>query len=777
MANSEGKKYYWESLDQNTTGENVGIVLDSLCDIVAENEIEENKDTVKWIPGEEGEKGHFELGEGGGGGIAQIQANHYEVIIGDGQGSAYGGSYDSAQKGIGSFYAENCGGIYDGDDTYSRATHYIYGLNQQGSSPTYERYVLGAKYLTTTEYGVTKQKLPNGCFMMVDYNSFMKAKNGSQLTLDMGQIRVSNNGNLIVNGNGGNSAFVSFERTSSDNKETSFVFHDSILNITNGVNVRIHDKATIDMDTSATVWMHNQSLLNIEGQAKITAYNNAQFYMDSNANLHMQGNGSWHPKIMCQGNAAFIMNGEAGLDNNGNPFGPLFILNKNGRVYTSKGNCDTNGGYATGFTNFMRPQGNAKALLKKAWYEYTRTGEITAETLDLIYNTRTEGRYYGGCWQDLSTGELNEVERNMYFYSVYSITNSMKGTLQSMIAYYNEQKSTSITMDLIYNPCAVVKPNLYFTVLNFDSSVLAFLTEEASRDVTANAFKTACDVNGGYSWEKYYTNFKTALENQHIDFNTYFTEEYPIFRSGNYYGFNLLTTIYNFYKEAYPSFPYTLDDFKPSFQYYLSKNEQSLRRVFTAANNGVDDTDSYVASKAQSTNEEIIFKMKTISSSKETQLLNVGKNINYYIDLTNRTIINTTDFQNLIKSISGTTAENIHEDSTIIINGEGYNWIQMASDEFKQVDVRFLDGGSVEFNGDARLVLTSKQLYEKGDFTLPVRYEPGLTISFDYDAQYHRKPTQDSITEIHFSPQDLYTLKYMIENGGTALPDATSQNF
>jgi len=111
--------------------------------------------------------------------------------------------------------------------------------------------------------------------MMVDYNSFMKAKNGSQLTLDRGKIRVSKNGNLIVSGHGADSAFVSFERTSSDNKETSFVFHDSILNITNGVNVRIHDKATIDMDTSATVWMHNQSLLNIEGQAKITAYNNA----------------------------------------------------------------------------------------------------------------------------------------------------------------------------------------------------------------------------------------------------------------------------------------------------------------------------------------------------------------------------------------------------------------------------------------------------------------------------------------------------------------------
>lgn len=84
MADGTGKPYYWESMNINTTGENVGVVLDSLCDIVAENEIEENKNTVKWIPSEEeGGKGHFELGDNGEK-VPPISSNLNEVIIGDG---------------------------------------------------------------------------------------------------------------------------------------------------------------------------------------------------------------------------------------------------------------------------------------------------------------------------------------------------------------------------------------------------------------------------------------------------------------------------------------------------------------------------------------------------------------------------------------------------------------------------------------------------------------------------------------------------------------------
>lgn len=85
-----GSGHYWASSDLNTTGENVGITLDSMCDIIAENDVS-NGNSVVFIPGdiENGEKGHFALGEGSGGG-AEIDASQYQVLTGDGEQGAVG---------------------------------------------------------------------------------------------------------------------------------------------------------------------------------------------------------------------------------------------------------------------------------------------------------------------------------------------------------------------------------------------------------------------------------------------------------------------------------------------------------------------------------------------------------------------------------------------------------------------------------------------------------------------------------------------------------------
>lgn len=84
-----GSAHYWASEDLNTTGENVGITLDSMCDIIAANDVT-NGNAVVFVPGdiEHGEKGHFELGEGGGSG--EIDASHYQVLVGDGEEGAEG---------------------------------------------------------------------------------------------------------------------------------------------------------------------------------------------------------------------------------------------------------------------------------------------------------------------------------------------------------------------------------------------------------------------------------------------------------------------------------------------------------------------------------------------------------------------------------------------------------------------------------------------------------------------------------------------------------------
>lgn len=85
-----GSAHYWASEDLNTTGENVGITLDSMCDIIAANDVT-NGNAVVFVPGdiEHGQKGHFALGEGGGGG-ANIDASAYQVVIGDGEGNGVG---------------------------------------------------------------------------------------------------------------------------------------------------------------------------------------------------------------------------------------------------------------------------------------------------------------------------------------------------------------------------------------------------------------------------------------------------------------------------------------------------------------------------------------------------------------------------------------------------------------------------------------------------------------------------------------------------------------
>ena len=102
-----GSAHYWASEDLNTTGENVGITLDSMCDIIAANDVT-NGNAVVFIPGdiEHGEKGHFELGEGGGGG-ANIDASAYQVVIGDGEGNGVGAQGGAEAQEANKIYLKN----------------------------------------------------------------------------------------------------------------------------------------------------------------------------------------------------------------------------------------------------------------------------------------------------------------------------------------------------------------------------------------------------------------------------------------------------------------------------------------------------------------------------------------------------------------------------------------------------------------------------------------------------------------------------------------------
>lgn len=77
--------YYWQSDNENTVVENVGIVLDSLSNIVANNSLNENQ-FVAWAPSEEGEeKGKFELKAVSPPSPKTIEANENIILVGDGE--------------------------------------------------------------------------------------------------------------------------------------------------------------------------------------------------------------------------------------------------------------------------------------------------------------------------------------------------------------------------------------------------------------------------------------------------------------------------------------------------------------------------------------------------------------------------------------------------------------------------------------------------------------------------------------------------------------------
>lgn len=74
--------YYWKLDSSYSTGENAGAVMDSLCQIMGQNTIQDG-DSVVFVPGSGGEKGHFELGEGGSQ-TPPINAEYSQLLIGTG---------------------------------------------------------------------------------------------------------------------------------------------------------------------------------------------------------------------------------------------------------------------------------------------------------------------------------------------------------------------------------------------------------------------------------------------------------------------------------------------------------------------------------------------------------------------------------------------------------------------------------------------------------------------------------------------------------------------
>lgn len=98
MADSEGKNYYWKSLNQNTTGENVGAVLDDLSDIkvTPEEELDDEHKAIIVEYDEDLGRNKFKLGAAGS--RVEIPGDDNQLVVADGQGNA--------KANLGNFYSK-----------------------------------------------------------------------------------------------------------------------------------------------------------------------------------------------------------------------------------------------------------------------------------------------------------------------------------------------------------------------------------------------------------------------------------------------------------------------------------------------------------------------------------------------------------------------------------------------------------------------------------------------------------------------------------------------
>jgi len=77
--------HYWKIEGESATAENIDAVLSDLSDIVVITEIQNNQNTVTFVPGLNGERGHFRLGVGS----KPINADKYTILTATGSPDNY----------------------------------------------------------------------------------------------------------------------------------------------------------------------------------------------------------------------------------------------------------------------------------------------------------------------------------------------------------------------------------------------------------------------------------------------------------------------------------------------------------------------------------------------------------------------------------------------------------------------------------------------------------------------------------------------------------------
>ena len=329
MADSQGQNYYWQSDNQNTTGENVGAVLDDLCDMIIITEIQNNQNTVTFVPGLNGERGHFRLGVGS----KPINADKYTILTATGSPDNYaeGNEVEVLLKEGETYGNESCalfisdevnGFRFNGSDGEGGGTDFIIANNAVVE--------IGNKPVEPWEEGVMEMASFNDVEI---FNPTFKLENAAQFI--MGKRDGTQTPYFQMLGD----VFVDFQYNSPSNYYTSIPTDLGCPTTRSGVrsiNPFYYEKDNpgggypprIRYLTEAPLFQfHDTSTLQMVENSLLQIKNNVQAVMQGNANVHISG-GAWSDTYHARLNNIFIIS-LYHIKNNVTTFGTITITLEN----------------------------------------------------------------------------------------------------------------------------------------------------------------------------------------------------------------------------------------------------------------------------------------------------------------------------------------------------------------------------------------------------------------------------------------------------------------
>lgn len=463
MADSQGQNYYWQSDNQNTTGENVGAVLDDLCDIIIITEIQNNQNTVTFVPGLNGERGHFRLGVGS----KPINADKYTILTATGSPDNYaeGNEVEVLLKEGETYGNESCalfisdevnGFRLKGSDGEGGGTDFIIANNavvEIGNKPVepWEEGVMEMGNFNDTE-------IFNTSFMLENAAQFkMTKKDGTQTPY----FQMLGDSFIDIQYNNPSNYF-----------DYSYCGHESIRTGIRSINPFYYEKdnpsgsypPTTKYTTEAPIFQfHDAATFQMFDKSMLQMKNGATAVLQGNANIHISG-GEWtngYHVLLHDIFTVSITHAKNGTTTYGSikiTFENVQTLSSNLREYLFRVECEQNY-YIRNLLDILDPVGGTG--IQGITVEYiTLTRD---QVIESSYTTITSTYWANGDYTDTTIHDLGKITKvEIGPNSFIDIGNDESGDKLAAIQIRPTQVRIGIgARNDIKNPNFIYAPNYY----------------------------------------------------------------------------------------------------------------------------------------------------------------------------------------------------------------------------------------------------------------------------------------------------------------------------